>query len=167
MVSITINDVRIEGETLKDAQRLARKEEKRQGQAEKERLKKVDQAKVLAFTEIGKLAQHPNRRNWLYPAKASYVRTDNRYWYVRGDEQSPVEYTVAARPTCLLRRVDGPVYGMRIQYTVGDFYWLSLGAFDGVTTYEVFPDALSAILEIQYQSEPKDSFWFDGEKQAA
>ena len=98
MVSITINDVTIEGETLKDAQRLARKEEKRQVQAEKERLKKVDQAKVLAFAEIGKLAQCPNRRNWLYPAKASYIRTDNRYWYVikqggkeheKGDSETP------------------------------------------------------------------------------
>ena len=168
MVSIEVNGVRVEADTLKDAQKLAKKEEKRQARVEKERLGKVDRAKVFAFAEIGKLAQSPNRRNWLYPATASWIRTDNRYWYVRGgDEQSPVEYTVAAHPTCLLRRIDGPVYGVRIQYTVGDFYWLALGSFEGVTTYEVFPDSLAAVLEAQYQSEPKDSFWFADAQQAA
>ena len=168
MVTITINGMTVESETLKAAQCLARKEEKRQAHAEKIRQEKIDKAKIFAFAEIGKLAQSPNRRNWLYPAKASYIRTDNRYWYVRGgDEENGVEYTVAARPTCLLRRIEGPVYGLRIQYTVGDFYWLALGSFEGITTYEVFPDALAAILETQYQSEPKDSFWFTDEKQAA
>lgn len=57
MVTIEIDGVKVEGETLKEAQRLARKEVARQKVAEKERDKKIELAQLHCYARIGHWAE--------------------------------------------------------------------------------------------------------------
>ena len=72
MITIEVNGVRVEAESLKDAQKLARKEEKRQAQKETARNAKSTMAYEHAFAHLGKLVNAERAGTlslylWLHP----------------------------------------------------------------------------------------------------
>ena len=72
MITIEVNGVRVEADTLKAAQKLARKEEKRQAQKEKAQQARVDIAYEYAFAHLGKLVNADRAGTlgmylWLHP----------------------------------------------------------------------------------------------------
>ena len=83
MVSIEVNGVRLEADTLKDAQKLARKEEKRQTHEEAERNARVDIAYEYAFAHLGKLVNADRAGTlgmylWLHPESGMTHGADGR-----------------------------------------------------------------------------------------
>lgn len=161
MLTINVNGVKLEAETMKELNKLVKKEEKRQLEAQKERNIKKTIAGERAWSSYGKLAY-----------KVSCDRPN--LWFVEPTKEkiNPYEYTIK------IERADSDHgnlqfgYGYTIETTImsiegttlairslsnpaivgkEEIAWFATGSYQGETDYHWIDEHVAAKLEAEYQ----------------
>ena len=138
MITIEVNNVRVEADTLKAAQKLAKKEEKRQAQAEATQNAQVDSAYEYAFAHLGKLVNADRAGTlgmylWLHPESGMTRRADGRdQLHIQAkDSTSPVVVTLDSYTTIQAighSNTDETVCVKLWDTAAERAYWYALGA---------------------------------------
>ena len=173
MVTIEIEGVKVEADTLKAAQKLARKEQARQNAAEREREKKSDLARLHCYAQIGHWAEHLDLNGSLPPAHCPITRgTEYGDGFFRrqvtnggnGDtlrieseahiaNADAVQHCWGYRVVALVENGGGWLIGAKLQ-AIGnalDAYYVATHAIDDVTAIVQVPKFIGEALDKKMQ----------------
>ena len=162
MIEIKIGDIIIRTETLKEAQRLARKEEKKQAKIEKAADRDRGIAYNLAYAEMGKLADSQNPRLW-FVDPVSAIRREESTQYIRCDGEygtGEIALSENYRVSILVCHANGALRFMRTEYghhrTKPDrieVNWSACGVWERACAIITMPATLMQMLEERFQAE--------------
>lgn len=167
MVTIEIDGAKVEGATLKEAQRLARKEQARQNAAAKERDRKIELAQLHCYAQIGHWAEFLETNMALPQAHqpvcrgTDYAESMFRRHVTRNEDNDGdalhIEsvdgnatwkcygYTV----TALIENGAGFLIGAKLASTTnsGDAYYVTTHAVDDVAAVAQVPKFIGEVLD--------------------
>lgn len=151
--TIEINGIKVEGDSLKEATRLAKKEEKRQAVAEEERKGREEKAYQRAYAEIGQFACHQTKNLWFWK-KYSGIKQDGYYTVLLVEQETTGEFRTTHQLSTVLAHASGKIYGARVfDAHYSDICWFALGVYEGECAAVFFPPFLAELLEKAYQEE--------------
>jgi hypothetical protein len=138
MLTIDVNGVKLEAETMKELNKLVKKEEKRQEAERKEAFRKESEARIQAYATLGKLASFRlSASNYIVnPERFSYV-VQNRQLQVESLNGETAQVPLAEAETVLAAIMDhqGIILAIKISYfyseTEKEERWYSYGAYQG------------------------------------
>ena len=149
---IEVNGVKVEAETLKEANKLAKREEKRQALGEEEKKAKQEKAYQRAYAEVGLLACHPTRNIWIWQTYRG-VKQDGEYTNLLVEQETTGTFRTAYPVSTVLAYPSGQVYGARVADPYDGPVWFAFGVYESELAVAYFPPFLAEILEKAYQAE--------------
>lgn len=157
MVTINVNGVTLEGETLKEAQRLARKEERRQAALERALEANSDIAYTNAYAEIGRLINGSGTLWFTEACNTTSWKQQNGYTEIILGEAS-IKFSDHNSPSAFILSVSTglPRFMRSFYYNSNGEQeskpeWYVFGIHDNAARSLVVSDRIAELLESEYQ----------------
>ena len=161
MITIDVNGVKLEAETMKELNKLVKKEEKRQAEEQKERNIKKAIAGERAWSSYGKLAYKisSERPNLWFVEPTKKVIGSNEYAVKierHDNDHGNLQFGYGYTTETTIQSIEGTTLAIRSHSNpviVGteEITWLAVGAYQGEADYHWIDEHVAAKLEAEYQ----------------